>query len=275
MRAHAPRQSGPRQSGQCQPTRRATLAGLAALLAAPPLMGRAVAAPDDDAFDMILDAHIVAGADGLNRVRYGNLKRQALAGLADYVARLQQVRVSALPAAGQLAFWINLYNAGTLQVVAEYYPVKSIKDINLGGGFFGRGPWKAKLLAVEGHDLSLENVEHDILRRNFPDPLIHYALNCASIGCPNLQKRAYRPETLNDQLQAGARSYVNNPRGLLVDGDRLTASKIYRWYAVDFGGAAGLSRHWMSYAAPDLKNRLAELGSPDRYVYDWSLNDAG
>ncbi len=174
-----------------------------------------------------------------------------------------------------MAFWINLYNAKTLEIVAENYPVASIKDINLGGGFFGRGPWGAKLLTVEGRKLSLDNIEHDILRVKFNQPLIHYALSCASIGCPNLQKRAYRAATLEDQLRAGARAYVNHPRGLSVNGNRLTASKIYRWYAADFGGAAGLSRHWAIYAAPELKKRLSEHGSVDRYVYDWSLNDAG
>ncbi|HSG94121.1 MAG TPA: DUF547 domain-containing protein, partial [Afifellaceae bacterium] len=153
--------------------------------------------------------------------------------------------------------------------------VTSIKEINLGGGFFGRGPWKAKLLRLEGRNLSLDNIEHDILRKRFPDPLIHYALNCASVGCPNLQKRAYRAATLHDQLQAGARAYVNNPRGLSISGNRLTASKIYRWYAADFGGAAGLARHWATFAEPELKSRLTALGSVDRYVYDWSLNDAG
>ena len=263
------------QSGQNEPTRRAVFTGLAAVLAAPPLIGRAAAAPDHVAFEAILSAHIVAGDDGLNRVRYGNLKTQALASLAAYVAQLQEVRASTLAPAAQMAFWINLYNAKTLQVVAENYPVTSIKDINLGNGFFGRGPWKAKLLRLEGRDLSLDNIEHDILRQKFNEPLIHYALNCASVGCPNLQKRAYRAATLEQQLQAGARAYVNHRRGLSVNGNRLTASKIYRWYAADFGGAAGLSRHWAAYAAPKLKNQLSALGSVARYVYDWSINDAG
>ena len=250
------------------------MTGLAANLAAP-LIGRAVAAPDHAGYEAILNAHLVAGADGLNRVRYGDLKGQVLTGLAAYIVQLQNVRASALPPDDRKAFWINLYNAKTLHVLAENYPVASIKDINLGGGFFGRGPWKAKLLRLEGRDLSLDNIEHDILRREFNEPLIHYALNCASVGCPNLQKQAYRAATLEDQLHAGARAYVNHPRGLSVNGNRLTASKIYRWYAADFGGAAGLSRHWAAYAAPELKNQLSALGSVDRYVYDWSLNDAG
>ena len=263
------------ERGHAGPTRRAVMTGLATLLAAPALIGRAAAAPDHAEYEAILSAHVVAGADGLNRVRYGDLKRQALAGLAAHIAQLQGVRASALPPGEQKAFWINLYNAKTLHVLAENYPVASIKDINLGGGFFGRGPWKAKLLRLEGRDLSLDNIEHDILRQEFNEPLIHYALNCASVGCPNLQKQAYRAATLEDQLHAGARAYVNHPRGLSVNGNRLIASKIYRWYAADFGGAAGLSRHWAAYAAPTLKNQLSALGSADRYVYDWSLNDAG
>lgn len=262
------------QPERSQPTRRAVFTGLAAILAAPPLIGRAAAAPDHADFEAILDAHVVAGADGLNRVHYADLKTHSLARLAAYVTQLQGVRASVLPPNAQMAFWINLYNAKTLQIVAENYPVTSIRDIDLGGGFFGRGPWKAKLLRLEGRDLSLDNIEHDILRRKFNKPLIHYALNCASVGCPNLQKQAYRAATLVDQLQAGARAYVNHPRGLSVNGNRLTASKIYRWYAADFGGAPGLHRHWAAYAAPKLRNQLPRLVSVARYVYDWSLNDA-
>ena len=90
----------------------------------------------------------------------------------------------------QLAYWINLYNSLTIKVVLEHYPVKSIKEIKL-SGIFKPGPWKKELVIIEGKKLSLDNIEHDILRPIWKDNRVHYAVNCASIGCPNLQNSAF------------------------------------------------------------------------------------
>jgi hypothetical protein len=185
------------------------------------------------------------------------------------------MRPSAMQPAAEMAYWINVYNAVTLDVVLDHYPVRSIRDIDLGGGLFGSGPWKAGLVTVEGRKLSLDAIEHDILRARFHEPLVHYALNCASVGCPDLQPRAWTANTLPRQFDTGARTYVNHPRGLMVEERRLKASKIYRWYADDFGGRPGLKEHWQAYADPQLAARLARFARPQSYFYDWTLNDAG
>ncbi|HMB48582.1 MAG TPA: DUF547 domain-containing protein [Afifellaceae bacterium] len=250
----------------------AALAGLSALL---PAAAATSAGAADRTFDGLLKRFVVPGSDGVMRVRYADFRKNGHGELKSYVRDLEASRPSAMPRAERMAFWINLYNAKTLDVVLDHYPIKSIKQIDLGGGFFGSGPWKAKLVTLEGRRLSLDNIEHDILRAGFGDPLIHYALNCASVGCPDLQTSAWRGQTLRRQFDLGARSYVNHPRGVLVDDRRFTASKIYRWYRGDFGGSSGLKAHWREYADPQLAAALAKLTSPQSYVYDWSLNDAG
>lgn len=252
-------------------------AGLCAALPAiaPVTASAASAQASNAAFDALLRLYVVRGADGVNRVRYGAFARSGHGELKAYLRDLQAQSPSSMARAQQMAFWINLYNARTLDVILDHYPVRSIKDINLGGGFFGSGPWKAKLVSVEGRDLSLDNVEHDILRARFNEPLVHYALNCASVGCPDLQISAWTGATLDAQFALGARSYVNHPRGIMIDARRFKASKIYSWYAGDFGGRAGLKAHWQAYSDPPLAAKLAGLAAPQSYVYDWSLNDAG
>ena len=109
--------------------------------------------------------------------------------LKTYLKDLQAVRVTTLPRRAQMPFWINLYNALTVEVILDNYPVKSIRDIK--SGLFSSGPWSTELVRVEGHDLSLDDIEHEILRPIWKDKRIHYAVNCASIGCPNLAAKAY------------------------------------------------------------------------------------
>ena len=146
-------------------------------------------AAEHSAWTVLLQKYVVAGADGLNRVRYAAFKSEAQPALKAYVKALEATKVTALDRAGQFAYWANLYNAKTVDIILDAYPVKSIKDISLGGGVVATitgGPWKAKVLNVEGQSLSLDDIEHKILRVYFKDPRVHYAVNCASFGCPNL-----------------------------------------------------------------------------------------
>jgi Protein of unknown function, DUF547 len=227
---------------------------------------------DHSAFDTILKSHVSVDDAGYARVDYRGLKAKAGA-LSEYLKALEAVDAPALSRGEAHAYWINLYNAKTLDVVLERYPVASIRDINLGGGFFGRGPWSKKMMTVSGTELSLDDVEHRIVRPLFNDPLSHYALNCASYSCPNLMPTAYTAANRKALMAESAALYINHPRGVSVDGGRITASKIYSWYADDFGGKDKLKEHWAAYATPELAARIADaaLGS---FVYDWSLNDA-
>jgi hypothetical protein len=229
------------------------------------LVAPAAAMPDPGGFDRLLAAYVRPGADGVNRVDYARWKASAgdRAALRSYIAAMEAERPSTLPRAAAFAYWANLYNAATVEVVLANYPVRSIRDIGFGG------PWKTKRLTVEGRALSLDDVEHRIMRPTFRDPRVHYALNCASIGCPDLPRRAWRAETLEAGLDAAARAYVAHPRGVEITPGGLRLSSIYRWYAEDFGD---LRAHLARYATPE---RAAAIRSSPRiagYGYDWRLN---
>jgi len=232
---------------------------------------------DHSIWDRLLRTYVRPSPDGLNRVDYAALKRMGLETLRAYVRMLEQVAPHLLDRPEQFALLANLYNAKTVEIVTDRYPVKSIKDISLGGegsSWLARGPWKAKVVTIGGVALSLDDIEHAIMRPTFKDPRVHYALNCASIGCPNLGVEAFTGARLNDQLEVAARAYVNSRRGVAVEGERIIISSIYIWYKDDFGGGnQGVLDHLRRYAAPTLARKLTDASSLREHVYDWSLND--
>jgi hypothetical protein len=230
---------------------------------------------DHAAWNAFLVRRVVVSADGVHRIAYGKVSSVESADLAAYLDRLGAVPISRFARGEQAAFWINLYNALTVRLVLDHYPVKSIRDIKISPGLFAAGPWGKKLIAVEGEALSLDDIEHRILRPIWRDPRIHYALNCAAVGCPNLARTAYTAADLDKLLNLGARSYVNHPRGVLVEKASLHVSSIYTWFAEDFGGGdAATIVHLRQYAAPALAERLATVSRVSGHHYDWSLNDA-
>ena len=232
---------------------------------------------DHAAWDQLLKTFVVPGADGINRVDYSGFKKDGHARLKAYIKALESSDVAALDRPEQFAFWANLYNAKTIDIVLDKYPVKSIKDIRLGGGVIAAvtgGPWKAKVLNIGGHDVSLDDIEHGLLRPLFKDPRVHYAVNCASIGCPNLGTEAFTGAKLDAQLEAGAKAYVNSARGASVKDGSLVASSIYSWFQDDFGGTEeGVIAHLKHYANGALKSKLESITGIDDFVYDWSIND--
>lgn len=232
---------------------------------------------DHGVWDRQLKAYVKPDATGLNRVDYKRWKTEGHAELKRYVASLQATDPATLGRADAFAFWANLYNARTVDIVLDKYPVKSIKDISLGGGLkalVGGGPWQAITMKVAGVDLSLDDVEHKILREHFKDARVHYALNCASYGCPNLMTEALTGAKLDSQLEAGARAFVNHPRGIAVEAGKVKASSIYNWFQADFGGsAAAVLEHVRKYAAPDLAKALQGISTIAAYDYVWTLND--
>jgi hypothetical protein len=183
---------------------------------------------DHSGWGAFLGRYVVADTpDGIHRVAYGKVTGEHKAELDAYVRRLQDIPVSALNRLEQKAYWINLYNALTVQVVLKHYPVASIRDIGISPGWFSVGPWDAELIRVEGQALTLNDIEHRILRPLWRDPRVHYAVNCASLGCPNLQAQPYDPARLDMQLDAAARAYVNHPRGARLVKGQLIVSSIY------------------------------------------------
>lgn len=212
-------------------------------------------------------------ASGIYRLRYAEVKEQDKALLGGYLTDLATVRVTQLNRPEQLAFWINLYNALTVQVVLNHYPVSSIRTIDISPGLFQRGPWDAKLIRIENLHLSLNDIEHRILRPIWKDSRLHYVLNCASLGCPNLPEQPFSGTNSKQLLEQSARRFINHTRGVGFAADRLTLSSIYDWYSEDFGNSRkALMKHLQSYAHPNLGQRLKNYHGPINYRYDWQLN---
>jgi hypothetical protein len=232
---------------------------------------------DHSAWSEFLERYLVTDApDGVHLVVYGEVTAEDRALLDRYIGSLAATTVTQLSRPEQMAYWINLYNALTVQVILDHYPVDSIREINLSRALFARGPWQAKLVIIEGEEVSLDDIEHRILRPIWRDPRIHYAVNCASIGCPDLQPEAFTASRLEEMLNAAAAAYVNHPRGVSLAGNRLTLSSIYDWFDEDFGGnEEGVIEHLTRYAEPGLARALRSFSGRIRYDYDWSLNEPG
>ena len=232
----------------------------------------ATASIDHGPWEAFLGRYLSRHDDGLNRVAYDKVTAADRQALADYIAGLEAVEISRHNRPEQFAYWVNLYNAVTVRIVLDHYPVDSIRDIN--DGFLSPGPWDRPLATVEGETVTLNDIESRILRPLWQDPRIHYVLNCASVGCPNLEDSAYRGKALEARLEAAAERYINNPRGLRIEQGALVVSSIYAWFEEDFGGSeAAVLAHLRRYAAPDLKQALSRHEAIDGYAYDWGLNE--
>ena len=232
-----------------------------------------IARIDHSAWTAFLQKYLVPGE--VNRIRYAVVSAQDRQKLNSYTADLAALPISRYRRAEQLAYWINLYNALTVSLVLEHYPVKSIRDIDISPGLFSFGPWDKDLIAIEGERLSLNDIEHRILRPIWNDPRLHYVLNCAALGCPNLQPTAFTADDVDRRLEQAAREFINT-RAVEVKDKKLIVSSIYAWFAEDFGGSeGGVLDHLRRYAAPPLAAKLAIFHKIDGDAYDWRLNDAG
>lgn len=230
---------------------------------------------DNSAWETFLLLHLRIGQDGTHRIAYGEVSDSGRAMLDGYVRSLAAVPIASFNRAEQMAYWINFYNALTIQVVLDHYPVASIRDIDLTPTRRGTGPWDKKLIEVGGIPISLNDIENRILRPIWRDPRVHYATSCASISCPNLQPEPFQGDRLERQLTEVAMAYINDPRCIEMDGQRLKVASIFRWYAADFGGSdRGVISHLMAYAEPKLAMTLQGFDRIDGDFFDWGLNDA-
>lgn len=219
------------------------------------------------------------------KVRYAALKRDP-ADLEAFVAQLEAVSPENRPdlfptPAAQMAYWINAYNAFVLEAVVNAYPVSSVRDLKFGFGllFFKRAQFVAG-----GKKMSLDDIEHGILRARYHEPRIHFALNCASTSCPALARTPYRPETLDAQLEVATRAFIGREENVWMRGDVLFLSKIFDWYGEDFvrtsgaqgDGEASVVDFVVRYLPEEVARRVEqEKPRVEFYNYDWSLNDAG
>jgi hypothetical protein len=236
---------------------------------------------DHSAWQIFLEKYLVTNVlntessanSGINKLRYAGVSEKDRALLNNYLKYLEGTTVSSLSRPQQRAFWINLYNASTVNLILEHYPLETITNISF--SFFSFGPWDEDLLSVEGVELSLNDVEHRILRPIWKDKRIHYTLNCASLGCPNLLPQAFTESNTESLLEQGARDYINHPRGAKMQGEILILSKIYEWYQADFGGnEEGILLHLQQYSTKEWLKSLQTEELEIEYQYSWLLNAA-
>lgn len=222
-------------------------------------------APSHKAWSALLQKHV----SDKGHVAYGDFLKDSTA-LNGYLKTL-----SACPPSERwtkqerLAYWINAYNAFTVKLVLRHYPVKSIKDI---------GPrlaipmlnsvWDAKFFAIGGERMSLNHIEHNILRKAFEEPRIHFAIVCASYSCPKLLNVAYSADDLEQQLQGQAVSFINDPKRNRIGKDELELSAIFSWFKGDFTKNGSLVDFIRKYS----KTAFSEKPKVSHLDYDWSLN---
>ncbi len=208
----------------------------------------------------ILKQYVVEG-----RIDYRGLKANPdpLAAYLKQTGRVSETEFNAWGEKQQLAFLINLYNASTLQLIVDHYPVKSIKRIRQGF----KGPWDQPVVSLFGKKITLNTLEHKIIRPEYKEPRIHMVLVCAAKGCPGLRNEAYTAEKLDAQLDDQSRRYLTSPLGLKIDRKKGTASisAIFKWYGGDFTSVATFIEKHSGQSIQGLKINYLN--------YDWSLNE--
>lgn len=242
---------------------------------------------DHAGWDTLLKRNVVAVRGGVaSQVRYDGMARDRAA-LKTYLAaagKVNRVTFDGWSKPDQLAFLINVYNAATVELILTAYPnIKSIKDL----GSFLQSPWAKPIVTLFGKTVALDEIEHTMIRGSgrYNDPRIHFAVNCASIGCPALSRSAYRGATIDAQLDAAARGFLGDHTRNRVQGDTVAASSIFKWYRGDFEkgwrGAKTLGAFFTLYAdtlgltpaqAAKAKAGTLSIGFLD---YNWQLNKAG
>lgn len=220
-----------------------------------------------DRFDKVLQAYV----DAKGRVNYKALKKNPK-DLEAYLDQLARTAPEDLPRQEQLAFWINAYNALIIKAVIDHYPTRSVRKVKPFGGFFSRIKFQ-----VGGESYTLNDIEHDIIRSEFSEPRIHFALICASAGCPILPKRTFAPDTLDEQLDDVTFNFINNSEKVRLDRPNrvLYLSKIFEWYEEDFEDTHDSSIDFILDYLPETDvTFIEEEDVTIRYLnYDWTLND--
>jgi len=203
---------------------------------------------------------------------YSSIDDEDFAQLKEYIQQLASIDPRQYQSNEQKAYWINLYNALTVKLILDNYPLDSITS--LGASVTAFGPWDDEVISIAEQKLSLNDIEHQILRPIWKDARIHFAVNCASYGCPNLQDNAFTAENMENLLNKAAEEYLAHPRGARFEQDRLILSSIFEWYAEDFGeNKQAVLRTLSSYFSNDVAEKLASYQGKIDYEYDWSLND--
>ena len=229
---------------------------------------------DHQIWQALLSRYVLLSDDGIHRVAYGEFDETAKAKLREYLDAMSRIAPTQLNRDEQLAYWINLYNAQTIQVVLDHPRKKSILSM---GPFFSLGPWDEPYLTIENKPVTLNDIEHRILRPIWQDHRLHYVLNCASIGCPNLSQTAYRATSIAQQMADAQIAFLQHPRAIsFTDRGELQLTSLFDWYLADFAPDVFGLLAYLAVQRPDLAADLAAMaGNADakiNYVYDWDLN---
>lgn len=199
---------------------------------------------------------------GINRFNYAAMSKGDKRSLENYLDYLQQLEPRQYNLKQQKAYWLNFYNAAVVNKIIDSYPLSSSRGLG----------WGARSFEVVFQKVSLNTIEHGILRPIFKDPRILFALNAGSLSSGNILKQPFtaaNTEQLLDQIMI---DYINHPRGALIENKRLRTSKIFQWYIDDFGGNKTAVRSYMRrYASEELKAKI-DLTKGLSYDYDWTLN---
>lgn len=214
------------------------------------------AGPDYSIWNKLLEKHV----SSKGQVDYKGFKEDA-AQLDIYLEELAQNPVqSDWPRAHKMAYWINAYNAFTVKLIVDNYPVKSIRNLNEGN------PWDVKWIKLGNKTYSLNNIEHDILRPQFNDARIHFAVNCAAKSCPPLANQAFTANNLEELLNKQTRQFINNGTYNNLSTNEVRISKIFEWYKGDFGD---IQAYLNKYA----DKKINEKAKVSYQEYDWALNN--
>ncbi|HMR87601.1 MAG TPA: DUF547 domain-containing protein [Saprospiraceae bacterium] len=205
-------------------------------------------------FDVQLNKYVNAG-----KVNYKAWKKD-MTGLQNYLDNLSAAKnIDKWSYEEKLVFWINTYNAFTLKLVLDNYPIKSIKDIN------GGKPWDKRFIQIGSTYYSLNEIENEIIRKKFGEPRIHFALNCAAKSCPILVNKAFTKENLNSLLESNTKNFINGPENTITK-DKLEISSIFDWYGIDFDDLRGfIGKYALTKPSPNAKITFKN--------YNWALNE--
>jgi hypothetical protein len=220
-------------------------------------------------FTTVLSKHLkIINSQSL--VNYKNLKEKPnlLNSYLNDISAVTKQEYSKFNSDQQLAFLINAYNAYTLKLIINNYPIKSIRKI---GGLFTK-PWSIDFFTLFGEKFTLDKIEHQTIRKNFKEAKIHFAVNCASISCPSLYKEAFVATKLQDQLTKATLFFLNNKsKNTIATGtNTITISKVFDWYEGDFEKHEKSVIHFISKI---LQVNISEKSEIDYHDYDWNLNE--
>jgi hypothetical protein len=232
--------------------------------------------PADSLYTAVLRDHVIQG-----RVNYRGIKNDDRFWM--YIESLRKSSPDEIvDTKARLAYWINVYNAFTIKLVCDHYPIESIKDLNTGSFLaylFSSTAWDKEVVTLADKTLTLNRIEHEIIRPQYNDPRIHYALVCAARSCPPLRPEAYSAERLESQLDDQATAFIRDRARNVFDPAKssLMLSSIFKWYATDFGGSdAALIEHIVKYLPDDQARTLRDVAFQVKITYldyDWRLND--